>query len=34
MVVLYICGALSSFLLFCDNEDTESDLCEMEIGVA
>ena len=34
MVLLHICGALDIFLLFCDQQDTESNKSEMEVGVA
>ena len=32
--MIHICGGRAIFLLFCDNQDTDSDDSEMEIGVA
>ena len=34
MVLLHIFGALDIFLLFFDEQDTESNKYEMEVGVA
>ena len=32
-VILHVFGALAIFLLFCDDQETESESLEMEIGV-
>ena len=34
VVVIHIYGGRAIFQLFCDNQDTESNSCEMEIGVS
>ena len=33
VVILHIHGAVAIFILFCDHKDTESESCEMDIGV-
>ena len=34
VAILHIYGAIAILLLFCDHQDTESESCKMEIGVA
>ena len=34
VVILHFYGAIAIFLLFCDNQDTESESREIEISVA
>ena len=34
VVILHIYGDRAIFLIFCDHQDTESGLCEMDMGVA
>ena len=34
LIVLHIHGYRSIFLLFCDHQDTESELCEIEMSIS
>ena len=34
MAIIHIYGARAIFLLFCDNQDTESESCEIEMSIS